>query len=207
MASAVRTTNEVLQELAELGPLHLERPFSRDGFEQLSARYPDLRMEQEADGSIQIMAPVKFGSGKRESIPMIYLGQWWLQHRKGQTFSASTGIQMPDGSLRSPDCGWISEERLKEVTDEEAYLSVIPDFVVEIRSGTDLMSKLRHKMADIWMPAGVRLGWLINPYQEEAFIYRQDQTEPDYIQGFSDRSLTGESLLPGFELPLDELKV
>jgi hypothetical protein len=39
MASAVRTTNEVLQELAELGPLHLERPFSRDGFEQLSARY------------------------------------------------------------------------------------------------------------------------------------------------------------------------
>jgi Uma2 family endonuclease len=164
-------------------------------------------MEQEADGSIQIMAPVKFGSGKRESIPMIYLGQWWLQHRKGQTFSASTGIQMPDGSLRSLDCGWISEERLKEVTDEEAYLSVIPDFVVEIRSGTDLMSKLRHKMADIWMPAGVRLGWLINPYQEEAFIYRQDQTEPDYIQGFSDRSLTGESLLPGFELPLDELKV
>ncbi|KGE88440.1 hypothetical protein IX84_09715 [Phaeodactylibacter xiamenensis] len=197
----------MLQELAELGPLHLERPFSRDGFEQLSARYPDLRMEQEADGSIQIMAPVKFGSGKRESIPMIYLGQWWLQHRKGQTFSASTGIQMPDGSLRSPDCGWISEERLKEVTDEEAYLSVIPDFVIEIRSGTDLMSKLRQKMADIWMPAGVRLGWLINPYQEEAFIYRQDQAEPEYVQGFSGQSLTGESLLPGFALPLDELKV
>lgn len=48
---------------------------------------------------------------------------------------------MFDGSFRSLDCGWISEEWLKEVIDEEVYLFVIFDFVIEICFGMDLMLK------------------------------------------------------------------
>lgn len=178
-------------------------------FIKISSRYPDLQMEREKDGKISVISPVKTGSGFRESIIMIYLGAWWLQTKQGQTFSSATGIELADTSIKSPGCAWISAERYARVSaeDEESdFLQVAPDFVAEVRSKSGRLSKLKKKMADSWIKNGVRLGWLIDPYEEKAYIYRAGG-EVEIVSGFEGKKLQGEDVMPGMELPLDDLRI
>ncbi len=199
-------TRSDLHDIADYGPLILDKPLSKEEFIALSARFPELRMEREKSGKITIMSPVKFGSGTRESRVHIYLGAWWLKAQLGEVFSASTGIELPDGAIKSPDCGWISPERLAQVSDKEEFLSVMPDFVAEVRSQTDSLEKLKTKMEEAWMKNGVRLGWLIDPYEEKAYVYRAGQ-EVEVVEGFAGKTLSGEEVMPGMELPLEELRI
>jgi Uma2 family endonuclease len=60
------------------------------------------------------------------------------------------------------------------------------------------------KMLD-WLRNGAQLAWLIVPETEIAYIYRPDQSEPNVVQGF-DNELSGEAVLPGFQLRLAELR-
>ena len=199
----------LLHFMADFGPLILERSLSKEDFGRLSNRFPDLRMERERDGKVIIMSPVKPGSGNRESIVNYFLTAWWYQHRKGKTFSPATGIELPDGATKSPGGAWASPERLKDVTPgelEETYLKVVPDFVVEIRSESDRLSRLKAKMKNDWMKNGVRLAWLIDPYDEKVYIYRENSAN-ETLSGFAGRKLSGEEVMPGLELPLEELRV
>ena len=201
--------NEPLAGLPFLGPVILDRYFTKQEFLKIASRYPDLQIEREKDGKISVMSPVKTGSGFRESIVLIYLGVWWLQTKQGQTFSSATGIELADTSIKSPDCAWVSPERYAQVSpeDEETdFLQVAPDFVAEVRSQTDRISKLKKKMADSWIKNGVRLGWLIDPYEEKAYIYRANG-EVEIIAGFEGKKLSGEDVMPGMELPLDDMRV
>lgn len=55
------------------------------------------------------------------------------------------------------------------------------------------------------MANGVRLAWLIDPYEERAWIYREGK-EPEKLEGFSGRVLAGEEVLLGLEVSLEKLK-
>jgi Uma2 family endonuclease len=196
-----------LEELARFGPITLQKRLTKEQFIELSSRFPDLRMEREKNGKTTIMSPVKKGSGKREITVSGFLFMWHYQHKSGEIFSPSTGIELPNGAVKSPDCAWVSSERLASLPEnaDEDFLQVVPDFVVEVRSASDSISKLKHKMADVWMANGVRLAWLIDPYKEKVWIYRKGK-EPEMIEGFSGKTLNGENVMPGMVLPLDELK-
>lgn len=61
------------------------------------------------------------------------------------------------------------------------------------------------KMKDSWIANGVRLAWLIDPFEEKAYIFHADK-EPETIIGF-DKVLSGEDVLPGFVLELSEFKL
>ncbi len=201
--------HEPLAGLPFLAPVILDRYFTKEEFLKIASRYPDLQMEREKDGKISVMSPVKTGSGKRESLVIGYLFAWWLKSKQGQTFSSATGIELDDTSIKSPDCAWISPERYAKVSPEEEetdFLQVAPDFVAEVRSKSDRISKLKKKMADSWIKNGVRLGWLIDPYEEKAYIYRANG-EVEIITGFESKKLSGEDVMPGMELPLDDLRI
>lgn len=196
-------------ELIRLSPMILDRPFSLDEFREVAERYPDLRMERESNGKIRIMSPVKAGSGKRENMVGFFLTRWNFEKKQGEVFGPSTGILLPDGSVKSPDLAWVSNNLIQALSPEEIendFLRIVPDFVVEIRSKTDRIARLKQKMSDTWMKNGVRLGWLIDPFEEKAYIYR-NAGAPEMLAGFGGRLLSGEAILPGFELPLEELKL
>lgn len=200
---------DAIEEIIVLSPMVLDRFFSLEEFRSLSERYPDLRMEREQNGKIRIMSPVKAGSGKRELNAGAFLVTWNYKNKLGQCFGPSTGILLPDGAIKSPDAAWVSNERMQGISPEaleNEFLQMAPDFVLEIRSKTDRMARLKRKMADTWMKNGVRLGWLIDPFDEKVFIYRGSNA-PETVEGFDGRVLDGEEVLPGFELPLEELKV
>lgn len=183
-------------------------PMPKPDFENLMVKFPDLMMEREKNGTVILMSPVKKSTGKKEAKAIIYLGIWSEKTGLGEVYSSSTMFDLPDGSSKSPDCAWLSNETLAALPDDEDESDaspVVPDFVVEVRSKSDLLKKVQDKMQDVWMANGVRLGWLIDPFDEKVHIYRQGQ-EPEIRQGFAGKFLSGEDVLPGFRMALDKFR-
>ncbi len=197
-----------LEDLAvHYGPVELQRPLSRESFLGLAEKYPDLRIERETNGITTIMSPVKRDSGKRESVLIDLLYAWNAQYSSGEVHGLSSGFDLPNGAFKSPDAAWISPERLAAVpeADEESFVTIVPDFVAEVRSSTDRLKKRQSKMTNTWLVNGVRLAWLIDPYEDKAYIYRAGQ-EVEIVTGFAGKNLSGEDVLPGFELPLENMR-
>ncbi len=208
MTSTLSRKKELTLEdlVLRYGGIELQGPVSKTDFAALSNRYPKFRMEREKNGITTIMSPVKRSSGRREFSLSGYFFVWYQKNRKGEFYSPSTGFELPDGTIKSPDVAWIAPERLTALPEgsEKGFISLAPDFVAEIRSESDRLKKLQDKMTDTWMANGVRLAWLIDPGEEKAYIYRQGQ-EMETVEGFSGKNLSGEEVLPGFVLDLSEM--
>ncbi|MEB3881829.1 Uma2 family endonuclease, partial [Lyngbya sp. CCY1209] len=83
---------------------------------------------------------------------------------------------LPNGATRSPDASWVARSRWEALTPEQrqGFAPLCPDFVVELRSPTDSLSKLQEKMRE-YLENGARLGWLIDPQNRRVEIYRPGQ--------------------------------
>lgn len=202
-------SQDALMELAQLFPVLTTPPVSFEQFVEISTRFPDFRMEHEKNGQITIMPPVLSGSGHREGEAFGFVWQWNRQSKLGRTYSPSTGIKLRDGSTKQADTVWISNEKLAAADAaklDESFLFLEPDFVIKVRSKTDDLENLKSKMTDSWIANGVRLAWLIDPYEEKAWVYRSNGSI-DVVEYFSGKKLSGEDVLPGFELDLEDFKV
>ncbi|HEY9851837.1 MAG TPA: Uma2 family endonuclease [Leptolyngbyaceae cyanobacterium] len=179
-----------------LNTVHL----SDEQFYQLCQNNHDLQFERTAQGELIIMPPVGGESGNREADLIIDLGIWNRQTQLGYTFSSSTIFKLPNGADRSPDAAWIRRERWESLTPEQRrkFPPIAPDFAIELRSATDDLEMLRHKIQE-YMEAGVQLAWLINPQQQQVEIFRQGQ---DVEVRNLPTELSGENVLPGFSLNL-----
>ena len=130
---------------------------------------------------------------------------WNRQTGLGLVFDSSTGFKLPNGAVRSPDASWIRKERWDTLApaDRKKFAPLCPDFVVELRSETDNLEKLREKMAE-YIENGCQLAWLIDPTEQNAYIYRPGRTVEE-IADF-DQRLSGENVLVGFEFELSILR-
>jgi Uma2 family endonuclease len=175
---------------------------SDEQFYQLCQINEDWKLEQTAKGELIIMPPVGAISGNRESEFNADVVIWNRQTKLGKVFSSSTVFTLPNGGKRSPDVAWIANERWESLTiqEKEKFAKICPDFVIELRSRTDSLSQLQEKMQE-YLNSGLRLGWLIDPQNQQVEIYRQNQS----VEILSlPTSLSGENVLPGFilELPI-----
>lgn len=169
-------------------------------FYQLCQDNRELRFERTSQGELVIMPPVGGESGNREADLIIDLGIWNRQTGLGYVFSSSTVFRLPNGASRSPDAAWIQKERWEALTSQQKckFPPIAPDFVIELRSATDDIEVLRDKMRE-YLDAEVKLGWLINPQQQQVEIYRLGKkVEVRKLP----TTLSGENLLPGFSLNL-----
>ncbi|MEA5552584.1 Uma2 family endonuclease [Anabaena cylindrica UHCC 0172] len=175
--------------------------FTDEQFYQLCQKNSDLKFERTSTGELIIMPPVGGESGNREAEFIIDLGIWNRQTGLGYTFSSSTIFKLPNSADRSPDAAWIKKERWEALTPEQKrkFPPIAPDFIIELRSATDDLKTLCQKMQE-YMDAGVKLGWLINPQQQQVEIYRFGQ---DVELRNLPTELLGEEILPGFSLSLD----
>ncbi len=69
---------------------------------------------------------------------------------------------------------------------------------MELRSRTDRLKSLQEKMQE-YLNSGLKLGWLINPQNQQVEIYRPNQIV-EIIE--LPAGLSGEDILPGFILNL-----
>jgi Uma2 family endonuclease len=171
-----------------------------DQYERLAAANRDLRMELTADGKLIIMPPTGGISGKRNADLTTELNLWNRQAQLGVVFDSSTEFKLPNGAFRSPDSAWVDQSRWDALTPEqqETFPPICPDFVVELRSKTDSLKELRAKMQE-YMENGCRLGWLINPQDQQVEVYRVNQTVEILA---ASKTLSGKDVLPGFVLDL-----
>ena len=177
---------------------------SDDQFYQLCQINEDWKLEQTAKGELIIMPPVGAISGNRESDFNGYIWLWNLQTKLGKVFSSSTVFTLPNGGKRSPDVAWIVNERWESlnIQEKEKFAKICPDFIIELRSRTDSLSRLQEKMQE-YLDSGLGLGWLIDPQNQQVEIYRQNQS----VEIVSlPTSLSGENVLPGFILELPVFK-
>jgi len=164
----------------------------------------DVHVEREADGTIILMELTGGDSGSFNAEVTFEVTAWNRQTKRGKTFDSNTGFTLPNSAVKSPDTAWIRLERWLALPaeDRKRFAHISPDFVIEIRSETDALDRLKQKMVE-YIENGVRLGWLIDPQDQQVWIYRADGSM-SHVDSF-DTPLSGEDVLEGFELRLGEL--
>lgn len=187
-------TSLTLPLKVNLDTVHL----SDEQFYQLCANNPELVFERDAEGALIVMSPVGGEGGSDELELGTDLTIWNRREQLGKVFSSSTMFKLPGGGDRSPDAAWVELARWQKLTPEQRrkFPPIAPDFVIELRSPTDSLKMLQDKMQE-YMQSGVRLGWLINPQDQQVEIYRQGQAKE--VRSLP-TELSGESVLPGFRL-------
>lgn len=170
-------------------------------FEKLCQDNPELRLELTANGELIVMAPAGWESSERNGKLTTDVNIWNRQTDLGKVFDSSGGFTLPNGAVKSPDVTWIEKSKFANVPNSVAFPEVVPDFVIELRSMTDSLKTLREKMEE-YRSNGVRLGWLINPQQQQVEVYRLGQ-EVEILE--SSITLSGEDVLPGFLLDLSSI--
>ncbi len=173
-------------------------------FERIVRANPDWNFEQTAEGELIVVPPTGGRSGSKNLSLSRQFGNWVEENLDlGEGFDSSTLFILPSGAKRSPDASWVSRERWDALTQKQkdGYPPLCPDFVVELRSPTDTLEELQAKMRE-YVDNGCRLGWLINPGDRTALIYRLGQS---VVVLQSPTSLSGEDVLPGFVLDLSRI--
>ncbi len=107
------------------------------------------------------------------------------------------------GEAQVPDISFFTRDRLPKCPpgDDDPVVTSPPDLAIEIRSPGQIVGELKIKLR-FAIKHGSRLGWIIHPKLKKVWILRPRARAE--ILGLGD-VLSGEDVLPGFALPLDEL--
>jgi Uma2 family endonuclease len=179
---------------------------SDEQFYYICRQNEGLRFEMTAQGEMIVMSPVGGVSGFREASISARVWNWNEQTQLGVVFSSSTIFRLPDGAKRGPNVAWVTASRWNALSQEaqEKFPPMVsdrpeviaPDFVIELRSRTDELKGLRAKMQE-YIENGVRLGWLLNPQDQQVEVYQPNQAVA--ILNLP-TTLSGGDVLPGFML-------
>jgi Uma2 family endonuclease len=182
--------------------LVLTPPLTDAEFEALCLSSEWFRYERTREGEILMNPPAGGFTGRGNAEITGRLHAWWITHRRGSVFDSSSAFFLPDGSVLSPDAAYVLPQKLRNLREDDltGFPHLCPDFVIELLSPSDNLSKAQQKMVR-WIENGVTLGWLIDPYQRQVHVY-----EPGCGVGMvSDAAIRGKGPVDGFVLDLKEL--
>ncbi|MPZ16226.1 MAG: Uma2 family endonuclease [Chloroflexi bacterium] len=133
------------------------------------------------------------------------LGQWSRQTGAG-VVNFAPGLIFAEDQNVAPDIVWVSAGRLPLLLEADQKLHAAPDLVVEVLSpGPKNEQRDREAKLNLYSRRGVREYWIVDWQLRQMDIYRRSNAALELattaLEGDSLRS----SLLPGFELSLDDL--
>lgn len=175
-------------------------PMTDEEFVGFCAQFPDYAVEMSAEGDVLIMPPSDFFTSAQIGEIVGQLREWSRLNTRGWVTESSGGFVLPNGSRRAPDVAWFPAGRpgVAAGKGRPRFPHFAPEFVVELRSPDDRLSRLRTKMRE-WTDNGTALAWLIDPERRAVEIYRpgaEPETLPDPLSVF------GEGPVAGFVLEL-----
>jgi Uma2 family endonuclease len=144
--------------------------------------------------------------GQEESFLALSLATWInnfvIPNNLGYLTGESGFYELPGGTVRGPDVAFTLWDRLpgrRRPTDPIPL--DVPNLVVEVLSPSNTKREMALKREE-YFRGNVQLVWEIDPRQRTVRVYTaldrfQDLTAAD--------SLTGDPVLPGFALPLQDL--
>jgi Uma2 family endonuclease len=163
----------------------------------------ELCFERTAQGELLLMAPTAGETGRRNAKLTQHLANWADTDGSGLVFDSSTGFVLPNGAMRSPDAAWLRRARWESLRPDQkqTFIPLCPDFVIELRSGTDSLQVLQDKLQE-YIQNGALLGWLIDPQHRRVYVYRPGAPVECLEQA---DSVNGDPELPGWVLDLGEV--
>jgi Uma2 family endonuclease len=118
--------------------------------------------------------PSTGGETGRRNFDLIGRFSAWVRHDgTGLGFDSSTGFLVPNGAERAPDVAWVRRSRWDALSEAQRRKvpPVCPDFVIELGSPSDMLAAGQAKLEE-YIASGARLGWLIDPGERRAYVYR-----------------------------------
>lgn len=171
--------------------------------EDLLAMPDDGKRYELVRGELIEMAPASLDHGRIAARFGRWMGNFVEDRDLGHDFAAETGVNIerdPD-TVRAPDYGFISYERMAEPPPSRGYADVIPDLVLEVISPNDRQPEIDAK-TQMWLDAGVRLVLVAYPETREVHAHHEDGSVVRY--GVGD-TVVGDPVLPGFTCSMDDI--
>ena len=157
------------------------------------------------DGELFWDMPPGFLRGHIAGLIFHYFLVFAAQHDLGKPTVESGYYTAEDRStLLAPDVAFVSKEKIP-LANPTQFLAAMPDLAVEIQSPSNSLAELRRKAA-VYLANGSELVWLVLPERAAVEVWRlgsDGQAASEMID--KDGSLSGEPVLPGFELELQRL--
>ena len=179
----------------------LANPITIEHFEQLCQLNPELKLETNHQGELIVMSPTGYETGMNNAGLIAQFWNWNSRYKLGVVCDSSTGFILPNGAIRSPDVSWIAKERITKFSQEEKakFLPLAPDLALELMSPSDLLKTTQAKMQE-YIDNGVKLGWLINPQQQQVEIYHPGESKEVLNKPIA---LSDNEILPELIIELD----
>src|SRR5271154_934362 len=143
--------------------LILEPALTDEEFEQMSMANELVKLERTKEGKIVVNPPTGLDSSSGNTEITCQLRNWWRQHRQGKVFDSNAGFFLPDGASLSPDGAYATAEQVQGLSskDRRHFGRFAPAFVVKMEA---------------WLANGAQLGWLIDPYKRNVWIYEASKS-------------------------------
>lgn len=106
----------------------------------------------------------------------------------------------PD-TVRAPDLSFVAKERIPAPGAGGTYWRLAPDLAVEILSPFNTASEVQEKVLE-YLEAGLRMVWVVDPRRRTVTVYRSPREIRIVVAG---EDLTGEDVLPGFAVAVDDV--
>lgn len=151
-------------------------------------------------GVLHRMPPTMPKHGRVTGTTNRLLGNFIKEHGLGELYDPSGFVLENDPDvLLGPDLAFVRADRVP--VNEDEYPRLAPDLVVEIISPSETGPSVEEK-TELYLPAGVRLVWALDPRRRTLRVRRPDGT--DRLLGEGD-VVDDEDVLPGFRLPVARL--
>lgn len=156
------------------------------------------------NGELITMAPAGFEHGRIANRLQMHLNRYVYSAELGEVFTAETGfiIRRNPDTVRAPDTGFVSNERLEQYgRSVQGYYPIAPDLVVEVRSPDESQTAIDTKTEE-WFAGGAQLVWWVDPRRKTVAVYKSSEDKQRLT--IAD-TLHGAPVLPGFSVPLTEI--
>jgi len=130
-----------------------------------------------------------------------YLTGFVLTNKLGEVSNSDARYAIFPGSetVRMADVSFVQTDR---VTRGVVTMNFAPDLAVEVLSESNGAIEIEKK-AKAYLRAGGVLVWVINPEEQEVYIYRAGELQRQTLTVTDE--LRGDPVLPGFKLPVSPL--
>ena len=154
-------------------------------------------------GELRKMSPAGFQHGAIAGLLHTLLTEYVNRNRLGIIVTTETGFILsrnPD-TVRGPDVGFVSRERIERIGIPQQYFPEAPDLAVEVMSPGDTVFEVEAKTED-WLNGGTRLLWIVSPRRRTVTVHR---SLTDIIVLTEEDTLDGGDVIPGFMCRVGDL--